>query len=231
MTRVAGKFVKELIMKGSPKGLSFLFSRGGNIMVKMKAGGIVLGGIAAYLILSKGISAMERGIRNICVAHEWKNYYKYGKDGNMMPPGYASHVRQINNNEERVTESPEQMEANKKQAQQNASNKGVGAQFAEAIVKAISDAFGGEKEPEEASEEDICPENCADCDVKECPFENCKFDGQITEWENHKPVAGRYPWNDGRVLEWRAYEKVSIKDDDKSAEVNEEKNEDETDPD
>ena len=159
-------------------------------MVKMKAGGIVLGGIAAYLILSKGIGAMERCVRNICVAREWNNYYKYGKDGNMMPPGYASHVRQINDNEERVTESPGQIEANKKQAQQNASNKGVGAQFAEAIVKAISDVFGGGKEPEEASEgqteaseEDICPEEDDD------------------------------------------------KSDEEAAEVNEEKNEDETDPD
>ena len=207
-------------------------------MVKMKAGGIVLGGIAAYLILSKGISAMERCVRNICVAREWNNYYKYGKEGNMVPPGYAMHTRKAENGDNVDTGTVQAM----RKQENGTPNKGIGAQFAEAIVKAISDAFGGEKAPEEASEgqekaseEDICPENCADCAVKECPFENCKFDGKITEWENHKPVAGRYPWNDGRVLEWRAYEKASMEDDDKSdeeaAEVNEEKNDDETDPD
>lgn len=141
-------------------------TKGANKMVKMKAGGIVLGGIAAYLILSKGISAMDRMVRNVCVAHEWKNYYKYGKEGNMVPPGYASHTRQINNNEERVTESPEELAAKEKEAQENTSNKGLGAQFAEAIVKAVSDVFTGSDKAktdaegqETVSEEDICHED------------------------------------------------------------------------
>lgn len=182
-------------------------------MVKLKAGGIVLGGIAAYLILSKGIGAVERGIRNMCVAHEWKNYYKYGKDGNMVPPGYASHTRQINDKEEYVVESPEQMEASKKQVQQNASNKGVGAQFAEAIVKAVADAFGGEKKAKEASEgqekaseEDtyICPQNCQECEIPVCPYEHLKNGGVITQWrtDNGQPVSGRYPWGKDEELYW-----------------------------
>ena len=149
---MVGKFVKEMIFKGSSKGLTLLILKGGNVMVKTKVGGIVLGGLAAYLILSKGLNVVNNCVRNMCVAHEWKNYYKYGKEGNMVPPGYASHTRQINENEEKVTESPEELEAQRKQAHDNASNKGVGASVAEAIVKAISDVFTGEKKAEEASE-------------------------------------------------------------------------------
>ena len=60
-------------------------------MIKTKIGGIVLGGLAGYLILVKGSGAMERGIRNICVAQQWKNYYKYGKEGN-----YVNYVKGAN---------------------------------------------------------------------------------------------------------------------------------------
>lgn len=212
---MVGKFVKEMIFKGNSKGLSFLFTKGEDIMVKAKAGGIVLGGLAAYLILSKSIGAISNCVRNICTAHEWKNYYKYGKDGNMVPPGYASHTRQINDNEEKVTESPEEQEAQRKQANDNASNKGAGAAIAESIVKAISDIFlDGKKaegglegrkkayenvsEPDERNEsetestekgtdeeESVCPENCDNCQVKKCPWESVKLDGMITDWDDN----------------------------------------------
>ena len=215
---MVGKFVKEMIFKGNSKGLSFLFTKGEDIMVKAKAGGIVLGGLAAYLILSKGIGAISNCVRNICTAHEWKNYYKYGKDGNMVPPGYASHTRQINDNEEKVTESPEEQEAQRKQANDNASNKGAGAAIAESIVKAISDIFlDGKKEKgalegqEKASEskdkgtdeKHVCPKCCEDCNVKKCPYESVKLDGMITDWDdNGEPVAGEKPWSDHQTLHW-----------------------------
>ena len=223
---MVGKSVKGLILKGNSKGLSFLLKRGETVMIKANVKGIVLGGLAGYLILSKGLNVMANCVRNICVAHQWKNYYKYGKDGNMVPPGYASHTRQINDNEEKVTESPEELEAKRKQAQENTSNKGAGAAVAEAIVKAISDIFGGDKkaegasegqtEPcerserglesqEEASEEakkgtdeaaEVCPENCDNCSVKNCPWKHLKNGGKILEWnESGRPIAGRYPWD------------------------------------
>ena len=122
-------------------------------MVKAKVGGIVLGGLAAYLILSKGLNVVNNCVRNMCVAHEWKNYYKYGKEGNMVPPGYASHTRQINDNEEKVVESPEEQEAQRKQANNNASQKPLGATIGEAIVKVINEVFPSDKKSEEALED------------------------------------------------------------------------------
>lgn len=199
-----------------------LIKKGETVMIKTKIGGIVLGGLAGYLILSKGLNVMANCVRNICTAHEWKNYYKYGKDGNMVPPGYASHTRQINDNEEKVTESPEEQEAQRKQANDNASNKGAGAAIAESIVKAISDIFLDDKKAkgalegqEKASEskdkgtdeeKSVCPENCDNCQVKKCPWEHLKNGGKILEWdESGRPVAGRYPWNLERKeeLNWR----------------------------
>ena len=134
-------------------------------MIKAKAGGIVLGGLAAYLILSKGIGAAERGIRNICVAHEWKNYYKYGsKDGNMVPPGYTMHTRKDADGNNVDTGTPEAI----RRANSDTSNKSVGVQITEAIFKAVSDVFDKEKRKKEASEgqetvseEDDCEKSVA----------------------------------------------------------------------
>ena len=177
-------------------------------MIKMKAGGIVLGGIAAYLILSKGIGAVERGIRNICVAHEWKNYYKYGKEGNMVPPGYAMHTRKNENGDNIDTGTVEAM----KKQENSASNKGVGAKVTEVIAKAISDTFAAVNAEKEASEgeetasesEEKCPQDCDHCEAAKCPFEHLKNGGKIVEWnEKGEPVAGRYPWTDGEELSWK----------------------------
>lgn len=182
-------------------------------MIKTKIGGIVLGGLAGYLILVKGIGAMERGIRNICVAQQWKNYYKYGKEGNMVPPGYSMHRSRDGESDTTHSEDVEPI----KKSKSNSSNNATGAKIAEAIAKVISDAFGVDKAAEEAkkddleaSESDICPECCTDCKVEKCPYENLKYDGKITEWKNHKPAAGRYPWLEGQELEWKIND---IKDD------------------
>ena len=147
-----GKYLEEAMRTAFSGKLVRL--KGESVMVKLKAGGIVLGGIAAYLILSKGLNVAGNCVRNICVAHEWKNYYKYGKEGNMVPPGYASHTRQINDKEEYVVESPEEQAAKQKQAKDNTSNKAAGAAVADAIVKAISDVFGWSKSEKEAVEGD-----------------------------------------------------------------------------
>lgn len=183
-------------------------------MIKTKIGGIVLGGLAGYLILSKGIGAMERGIRNICVAQQWKNYYKYGKEGNMVPPGYSMHRSRDGESDTTHSEDVEPI----KKAKPTTSNNATGAKIAEAIAKVISDAFGVDKAAEEpkkddleASESDICPECCTDCKVENCPYEeHLKHDGEITEWRDHQPVAGRYPWLEGQELEWKVND---IKDD------------------
>ena len=45
-------------------------------MTKIKMGGIVLTGVGAFLILSKGLSVIDRGVRNLTDAAKWKAYYK-----------------------------------------------------------------------------------------------------------------------------------------------------------
>ena len=214
---MAGRFVKILnYFKDGPDGLSFLFKTGllsdesslgflfrkemGTPMIKAKVGGIVLGGLAGYLILSKGINMIERCVKHVCTAKEWKNYYKFGKEGNMVPPGYS------------VTTGKDGTEANK-----DGSVSPKNSNFGESIGQMISDAFNGYKAAKEASEgqkkasdEDVCPENCVECKVEKCPYAHLKNDGIITEWnEKHEPVAGRYSWTDDRVLCWEVNEKAT----------------------
>lgn len=221
---MAGRFVKILnFFKDGPDGLSFLFKTGllsdesslgflfrkemGTPMIKAKVGGIVLGGLAGYLILSKGINMIERCVKHVCTAKEWKNYYKFGKEGNMVPPGYSMTTGKDG------TEAGEDGSVSPK-------NSNIG----ESIGQMISDAFNGYKAAKEASEgqekasdEDICPENCSDCKVEKCPYANLKNDGEITEWnEKHEPVAGRYSWNKEEDLHWEVIRKEPIEEEEDS---------------
>ena len=121
-------------------------------MVKAKVGGIVLGGLAAYLILSKGLNVVNNCVRNMCVAHEWKNYYKYGKEGNMVPPGYRMHAHTTENGDNVQVGTPEAIKQEEAKQNENASQKPLGATIGEAIVKVINEVFSTDKKAEEASE-------------------------------------------------------------------------------
>ena len=118
-------------------------------MVKTKIGGIVLGGFAGYLILSKGINLISSCVKNICVANEWKNYYKYGKEGNMVPPGYSRQTNVAPDGSGEVTFNKGGIEKDKEGAQ-----KDVGSVLGDALGKAIVDVFGSPEASEEASESD-----------------------------------------------------------------------------
>lgn len=177
-------------------------------MVKAKVGSIVLGGLAGYLILSKGIGAVERCVRNVCTARQWKSYYKYGKEQNMVPPGYSVHTVNDGDTTREYAKNPHDLE--KKDASQGAKS----SVLAESVVKAILDAFGvktGENGPSEGNNEtsegenmgtdeeakDICPHDCVNCIIrdKDCPhMEQRPNGGVITQWDEDTPVAGRYPW-------------------------------------
>ena len=163
-------------------------------MVKAKVGGIVLGGLAAYLILSKGLNVVNNCVPNMCVAHERKNYYKYGKEGNMVPPGYQMHTHTTENGDNVQVGTPEAIKQEEAKQNGSASQKPLGATIGEAIVKVINEVFSTDKKAEEASENDICPECCTDCKVEKCPYEDLKQGGIITEWRDHKPVAGKYTY-------------------------------------
>lgn len=190
-------------------------------MVKLKTGGIILGGLAGYLILSKGLNVVSGMVKNVCNAREWKHYYKYGKDGNMCPPGYYKHTTTKGDGTEVEFGTQEAMKRDREQEHKDASKTpsdgNFGASFAKAIVDAISDSVKGFKASQEAKEGDseadlkeekvYCPHDCVNCIIPQdkCPHASCKPEGGvITEWNGDEPVAGRYPWTkDGMTqCEW-----------------------------
>ena len=212
---MAGRFVEIFARIGGPKGLPFIFReglKGDANMVKAKVGGIVLGGFAGFLILSKAFGGVERMVANICNASKWKNYYKYGKDGDMVPPGYSVH-KSADGEETNIGTGNKPVQAAQK-GKSNPSAEAAGSVLGEVISKAISSAFGidikakeasegQEKASEEDKQEDICQGCCTDCKVEKCPYESMRNGGEITEWnEKHEPIAGRYPWNECEELHW-----------------------------
>ena len=124
-------------------------------MIKTKIGGIVLTGLAGYLILSKGLGAVERCVKNVCVAKQWKNYYKYGKDGNMVPPGYYKHtVTDADGGTVEFGDNRAVKENKAKEAQKKASQTPSTGSFGASIAKAISDAFIDVMKDKMATEDD-----------------------------------------------------------------------------
>jgi hypothetical protein len=210
---MAGKsadIVGKVLREGS-KGLSLLFKRGGNDMVKLKAGGIVLGGFAAYLLLSKGISVVHGCVRSVCESRNWKNYYKYGKEGNMVPPGYSMHTHENENGDTVEVNNGKQPVKQPQEAGKTSTGEALGRAVGEAITKMINDTFGAPKAAEGASEGDleasegqnICPHDCDNCQVEKCPYETLKNGGKITKWsEDGRPISGCYPWDEGEELHW-----------------------------
>ena len=221
------------IRKSRP--LIFYISKGGNDMVKVKAGGIVLGGLAAYLLLSKGINMIGGAVRNICAAREWKNYYKYGKDGDMVPPGYSVHTEKSDGTKE---DSNRNGTAAPKQPNQSSAGEALGRAVGDAILKMINDTFGTPKEAEGASEGQTeasesqfdCPRDCLKCTLKpeedsKCPHASLRPNhGIITQWSSDgKPIAGCYPFSKEKDAEWRIYD-AKYKDTEKPTQSTDEDN-------
>lgn len=174
-------------------------------MIRGKVAGIVIGGFTGFLLINKALNVIHSGMKNAASANMWKNYYKYGKDGNMVPPGYSMHSRTGTDGEPIVVE--------KNETKQDASKTAVNGSILDAVTEAIRKSFGGADAPEgakkgqtEASGEDIsCPHDCNGCEVEKCPFEHLKQDGVITSWdEDGQPIAGRYSWEKekGTELNW-----------------------------
>ena len=53
------------------------------------AGGIVIGGIFGFYLVNKAVNYASRAISELAETSKWRAYYKYGKDGKMVPPGYS----------------------------------------------------------------------------------------------------------------------------------------------
>ena len=197
------------IRKGRP--LIFDISKGENNMVKVKAGGIVLGGLAAYLLVSKGLNMVGGAVCNICESRKWKNYYKYGKEGNMVPPGYSMHTHENENGETVEVNDGKQPVKQPQEASKTSTGEALGRAVGEAITKMINDTFGTPKAAEGASEGDLeaseeqytCPQDCDHCNMPKCSHEHLKNGGKITSWDdNGRPMSGHYPWDKGEELNW-----------------------------
>ena len=132
-------------------------------MVKGKVAGIMIGGLAGYLLLSRVLSVVENCVRSACNAAEWRAYYKHGNE-NTVPPGYRSVTRKVDPEHEFCVEDPTQVDENGNLIDNSEDAKK--AAISESIKKAINSCFDGveaaegAKNPEKtASEEDICEES------------------------------------------------------------------------
>jgi hypothetical protein len=115
-------------------------------MVNGKIAGIAFGGLAGYLILNRLMSMVDGAVAHVCEASKWKSYYRFGKDGNMVPPGYDSHTHKIDDDTEMVIERPH------KNGETAGSESDLVAKISDAINKAIREWKGEEEAAEGASE-------------------------------------------------------------------------------
>ena len=127
-------------------------------MINGKVAGIAFGGFAGYLLLSKAFNVVNNCVKNVCLASEWKAYYKYSKDPLTVPPGYACGTRKINDNEEVFVENPKEVNKNGDASKTDKT---------ESILQSIKDVIkdikvelkasnGASEGQTEASVEDIC---------------------------------------------------------------------------
>lgn len=85
-------------------------------MTTIKIGGVLLTGLAAYLVLSKAISTIDNSTKRACEASKWKNYYKCWSEGNAegepIAPGYSRTSPATTEIEESaVTQDPNEADA------------------------------------------------------------------------------------------------------------------------
>lgn len=152
-------------------------------MVHGKIAGITLGGLAGYLLISKGFRLVRDTVAYAADASKWKAYYKYGvkadsERGCVVPPGYASCTRDIGGGKELVVEDPKQKKSEDGK-NQDASASDLKAVISSAIKEGVDAWVNGRKGAEDASEGE----------------EKASEEEVITEYdENGKPVAGRYPF-------------------------------------
>ena len=62
-------------------------------MIKLKVGGVILTGIAAWVLANKAINVINNSVNKACDASKWKNYYKCWSNGKLdsepIAPGYS----------------------------------------------------------------------------------------------------------------------------------------------
>ena len=69
---------------------------------------VVLTGIGAYLVLSKGIRVLEKMVTGTQETMKWRSYYKYGKDTD-IPPWSVNDTMPLNEQNEALKASVKKM--------------------------------------------------------------------------------------------------------------------------
>ena len=117
-------------------------------MINGKVGGIMIGGLAGFLLINKAINFLENSVSNICSAAKWKAYYKNCKDPLVVPPGYASSTRKISDDEELVVEDPNLV----KREENSEKTSDAVKEAIDAVVNCVKTCCGKKKD---AEQEDI----------------------------------------------------------------------------
>ena len=113
-------------------------------MIKIKKAGILLGGLAGYLLLNRGIGEIRGCVHDVCDAIKWRAYYKYDQEGHCVAPGYCQYTRPIGDDQEVVVEQ--------KDSRSNASKRASEGSLSDTLNDIISSCFNKEKGQEGASE-------------------------------------------------------------------------------
>lgn len=107
-------------------------------MIKMNAGGLVLTGIGAFLILAKGINMIEKAVSDISNASKWRAYYKaFGRNGrtDMVEPDH--------------------MDIPKEDPEKEASKEATKMAVLDVINKTVDNLFASKEAENKASEGEI----------------------------------------------------------------------------
>lgn len=141
-------------------------------MIRMKVGGMILTGFAAFLVADKVVSSVNRTVSNCCEAAKWKGYYKCWSKGDAkgepVPPGYSMTSRPDGANYEVVYdpsgEDHSQDNQPKKEEKHDSSDtvkavceavKAVAEKAIDSLTKRSETAEGAFEGQTEASESDI----------------------------------------------------------------------------
>lgn len=155
-------------------------------MLQMKMGGLVLTGIGAYLIISKGIGLIDRTVCKVTEAQKWKAYYKAcaenRDDANkILPPHYEQTYTYPSGEKENI--KPEGLDP-EKEAKKEASQEALKGTIKNVIDKAVDTIFEARKGAKNSLES---PENRPyyidqETFEKECPeYEKCYLNWYVND--------------------------------------------------
>lgn len=130
-------------------------------MTRMKIGGMVLTGVGAYLIISKGISAVRGMIRDVSEAVKWKAYYNC-KRPDPLAPGY-----------ERVSDCKVTKDGGTPpKPEKTPSSETLGDAVSDVVRRAVDNLFDRREAQEEAVKDEAAPSE----DDEEDEEEKCYVD-------------------------------------------------------